>query len=340
MQRPSARDNAPLDRFELNFESLAGNHLGDPTLRLVEVWRPSDQTTKGLPLLICLASYLNSGPSLTAWRLFGETIPERLDRMYGEGNLPPCVVVFVDSFNRLGGTQFVNSPVMGNWVEALADELVPAIEKKYGCGGAGRRGLFGHSSGGFGALYNLAERPDIWSAAASHAGDVGFDFVYRNDLPKLLRVLSVHDNDIVKFLDAFWLQEKPKGEQISALMMLAMAASYDPSRDENDPYNIRLPVTWDTCEFIPERWEKWLSYDPIQFIEEKIATYKSARAIYIDCGRQDEYNMLYGSRRVNKILNNAGIPHTYEEFDGGHGTIGPRYEVSLPILLKALNASK
>ena len=337
MQRPSATPPSPLDQFDLNFENLKGNLLGDPSKRTVEVWKPEGVATKGLPLLICLASYLNSGPSLTAWRLFGETIPERLDRIYNEGTLPPCVVVFVDSFNRLGGTQFVNSPVMGNWVEALADELLPAIEKKYACGGKGKRGLFGHSSGGFGALYNLAVRPDIWSAAASHAGDVGFDFVYRNDLPKTLRVLSGYGNDIAKFLKAFWQQEKPKGEQISALMMLAMAASYDPSEDKNDPYGIQLPVTWDTCEFIAERWEKWLSYDPIRFVEENVETFKSASAVYIDCGRQDEYNMLYGSRRVSKILDHAGAVHHFEEFDGGHGTIGPRYETSLPILTKALS---
>lgn len=337
MQRPSATAASTLDRFYLDFESLAQNRLGDPSKRLVEIWKPANVATKDLPLLICLASYLNSGPSLTAWLLFGETIPERLDRLYNAGSLPPCVVVFIDSFNRLGGTQFVNSPTMGNWVEALADELLPVIEKKYSCGGKGRRGLFGHSSGGFGALYNLAERPSIWSAAASHAGDVGFDFVYRNDLPKTLRVLSGYGNDIEKFLNAFWQQEKPKGEQVSALMMLAMAASYDPSDDANDPYGIRLPVTWDTCEFITERWEKWLSYDPIQFVQEKAETFKSARAVYIDCGLNDEYNMLYGSRRVSKILTDAQVPHTYEEFEGTHGTIGPRYETSLPILLKALS---
>lgn len=336
MQRQSATIKSPLDQFEYDFANLKGNTLGDETKRKVEVWWPRDQTPDGLPLLVCLASYLNTGPSLTAWRLFGETIPERLDRIYNEGTLPPCVVVFVDSFNRLGGTQFVNSPVMGNWVETLADELVPAVELKYGCGGAGRRGLFGHSSGGFGALYNLAERPDTWSAAASHAGDVGFDFVYRNDLPKALRVLNGYDNDIQQFLTAFWQQEKPKGDQISALMMLAMAASYDPSDDKEDPYGIRLPVTMDTCEFMMDRWRNWLEYDPLTFIAEKTKPLLSASAIYFDCGRSDEYNILYGSRRMSQYLENVDIPHIYEEFDGGHGTIGPRYEVSLPILINAL----
>jgi len=337
MQRPHISAPSPLDRFELNFKNLVGNRLQEPATRTIEVWWPHTQKPEVLPLLVCLASYLNSGQSLTAWRLFGETIPERLDRLHASGALPPCVVVFIDSFNRLGGTQFVNSPVIGNWANALANELVPAIENRYGCGGTGRRALFGHSSGGFGALYNLAERPDIWAAAASHAGDVGFDFVYRSDLPKTLRVLSGHDFDIKAFLDTLWQQEKPKGEQISALMMLAMAASYDPSDDPADPFGIRLPVSLETCEFIPERWQNWLRYDPIQFIKEKPAPFKAARALYIDCGREDEYNMLYGSRRVHKFLENAGISHVYEEFDGGHGTIGPRYEISLPLLVNALS---
>ena len=126
--------------------------------------------------------------------------------------------------------------------------------------------MFGHSSGGYGALYNLAKRPDVWAAAGSHAGDCGFDFVYRGELPKALRVLGAYDFNAQAFLDAFWSQEKPKGEQISALMMLAMAASYDPVGGEGAPLEIRLPVTHDTCEFVQEHWQKWLAFDPLTFV--------------------------------------------------------------------------
>lgn len=336
MQRPSEAAAAPIERFELDMKNLAGNRLGDPSARLVEMWHPAGIEPQGLPLLVCLASYLNSGPSLTGWRIFGETLPERLDRLYRTGELPPCAVVFVDSFSRLGGTQFVNSPVIGNWVDALADELAPAVEARYGCGGPGRRALFGHSSGGFGALYNLAMRPDVWSAAASHAGDCGFDLVYRADLPKALRALSAYDHDIARFLHEFWRQEKPKGEELSALMMLAMAASYDPSDDEQDPLGIQLPMTWDTCEFIGQRWERWLSFDPIRFVAERFGAFRNARAVYLDCGRQDEYNILYGTRRLSRILSEGGIAHRFEEFEGSHSPAGPRYEVSLPLLARSL----
>lgn len=336
MRRPNCCTPSVLDHFALKLEALGGNWLGDDPVKDVVVWRPADHDTTDLPLVVCLASYLNSGSSLTAWRNFGETVPERLDRLYEAGTLSPCLVVFVDSYNRLGGTQFVNSPVIGHWVDALADDLVPAIESQYGCGGSGRRALFGHSSGGFGALYNLAKRPDVWSAVASHAGDCGFDFVYRNELPKALRVLEAYDFDAQAFLDEFWMQEKPKGEQISALMMLAMAASYDPVGAQGEHLTIRLPVTHDTCEFIEERWQNWLEHDPLVFAPEAMEAFKGAKGVYIDCGRQDEYNILYGTRRLFQMMTKSGVKGRFEEFDGGHGTIGPRYEVSLPWLVEVL----
>lgn len=337
LRRFAVETTSSLDVFMIELPRLVENRLGESATREIAVWKPHDADARGLPLLICLASYLNTGPSLVGWRGFGETIPERLDRLYEEGKLLPAIVVFIDSYNRLGGTQFVNSPIIGRWSDALADDVVPQIEMRYGCGGPGKRGLFGHSSGGYGALYNLSHRSDVWSAAASHAGDCGFELVYRNELPKTLRVLATYDFDLEAFLSEFWQQEKPKGEQISALMMIAMAASYDLSDDINDYLGIRLPVTSDTCEFIPERWDQWLSFDPLSFVPTKIDSLANAKALYMDCGRQDEYNILYGTRRVSQFLSNSGIKHSFQEFDGGHGTIGPRYEVSLPLLVTALS---
>jgi hypothetical protein len=46
---------------------------------------------------------------------------------------------------------------------------------------------------------------------------------------------------------------------------LAMAASYDP--DPTQFLGIRLPVTFDTCEVIEERWANWMRQDPAVAIE-------------------------------------------------------------------------
>src|SRR5205085_8671747 len=43
---------------------------------------------------------------------------------------------------------------------------LPSIEQRYGCGGLGRRGVFGKSSGGYGAITHALRHSDVWSAAA------------------------------------------------------------------------------------------------------------------------------------------------------------------------------
>ncbi len=55
---------------------------------------------------------------------------------------------------------------------------------------------------------------------------------------------------------------------------LAMAASYDP--DPTQFLGIRLPVTFDTCEVIEERWANWLRQDPVVAIETQADNLRTA----------------------------------------------------------------
>ena len=65
---------------------------------------------------------------------------------------------------------------------------------------------------------------------------------------------------------------------------------------------------------------------------------RTLRGIYIDCGWRDQYHIHYGSRILSKRLAEAGIRHTYEEFDDNHSDIDYRMDVSLPFLSRALRA--
>ena len=47
---------------------------------------------------------------------------------------------------------YVNSAAMGGWEDFLLYEMLPAVEARFGCGGFGRRGVFGKSSGGYAAI--------------------------------------------------------------------------------------------------------------------------------------------------------------------------------------------
>ncbi len=117
-------------------------------------------------------------------------------------------------------------------------------------------------------------------------------------------------------------------------MMLAQAASFDP--DPSAPCGVRLPVTLDTCELIPERWANWMAWDPLTLVEEHGRGLAALKALYIDCGDADQYNLVYGARRMHKRLAALDVAHVYEEFDDDHSAVDYRMDVSLPLLAKSL----
>ncbi len=336
MQRDPSTPAGTLHRLTLESALLKGNLLGDPTARRIDVYVPHGHDGQGLPLLIDIVGYTAGGPAHTNWKNFGENAPERLDRLIATGEMPPCVVAFPDCFTKLGGNQYINSTAMGPWDDILRTEIVPLIEKQFGCGGAGRRGIFGKSSGGYGAIAHALLHPDFWSAAACHSGDMAFELAYLPDFPGLLRKLAKADFDIGKWIDDFHAAKKLDGGNLHHLMALAMCATYDP--DPSKPYGVRLPVTTDTCEIIPERWANFEKWDPVNMADKYGEGLKQLKALYIDCGDVDQYNLVYGARRLHAKLNAMGVPHTYEEFPDDHSSVDYRMDISLPLMAKALSA--
>lgn len=320
-------------RLAFDSQVLQGNLLGDPTHRIVDVYVPHGHDGRGLPLLVDVVGFTAGGPAHTNWKNFGENLPERLDRLIGAGLIAPVVVAFPDCFTRLGGNQYVNSVAMGRWDDFLRTEAVPLVEARFGCGGAGRRGIFGKSSGGYGAMVHALLHPDFWSAAAVHSGDMGFELIYRNAFVPVLRALAGKP-DIGQWVDAFWEAKKIKDSDVEVLMMFAQAASFDP--DPSARFGVRLPVTLDTCELIPERWANWLAWDPLTLVERHGPGLKALKALYIDCGDVDQYSLVYGARRMHRRLDALGVQHVYEEFADDHSAVDYRMDVSLPILAKAL----
>ncbi|WP_119391845.1 alpha/beta hydrolase [Taklimakanibacter lacteus] len=325
-----------IHRLTVDSKVLKGNLLGDPADRAIDVYVPAGMKRDGLPLLVDLVGFTAGGPAHTNWKNFGENVPDRLDRLIGEGAMPPCIVAFPDCFTKLGGNQYVNSAAMGRWDDFLLQEAVPFVEAKFGCGGTGRRGCFGKSSGGYGAMVQAMLHPDFWSASASHSGDVGFELLFIPDFPKVLRALATTDNSIQKWLEKFLSAPKVKDADVHILMVLAMAATYDP--DLSAFMGVRLPVTIDTCELIPERWANYVKWDPLTLVEKHGEGLKKLKSFYIDCGDVDQYNLVYGSRRMHKRLTEMKVPHVYQEFADDHTAVDYRMDISLPILAKALSA--
>jgi enterochelin esterase-like enzyme len=335
MRRDQAASRGVMHRLTLESDVLKTNMLGDPTARLIDVYVPAGQTGAGLPLLVDIVGFTAGGPAHTNWKNFGENVPERLDRLIAAGEMPPCVVAFPDCFTKLGGNQYINSAALGRWADFLIEECVPHIEGKFECGGAGRRGIFGKSSGGYGSVAHALLYPDFWAAAACHSGDMAFELCYLPEFPRLLRKLAKCENSIQKWLEGFYAAPKTKDADIHDLMTLAMCATYDP--DPTAYWGVRLPVTMDTCEVIPERWQNFLKWDPCMMVETRWEGLKKLKALWIDCGSVDQYNLVYGARRLHRALESRGVTHIYEEFPDDHSSIDYRMDKSLPYLAKALS---
>ena len=98
-----------------------------------------------------------------------------------------------------------------------------------------------------------------------------------------------------------------------------------------------MPVTFDTCEIISDRWANWLLHDPVRSVDQHADNLRRLKALYIDCGTNDQFNLLYGARRFVKRLEALGIAHRYEEFPDNHTGVDYRMDESLPFLVQAIS---
>jgi enterochelin esterase-like enzyme len=198
-------------QLEHHSEVLQGNPWADPVHRKLSVYLPPGYTENGAPHIALwdLAAFTNSGPGHLNWRHHGENLPQRLDRLIHEGLLPPVVVAMPDCYTSLGGNQYLNSPSVGLYADYLVKELVPFLSKHVNViNDRSGRGVFGKSSGGYGAMMLAMNFPDTWGAIATHAGDVGFDLVYRPEFPLAATTLGLCNGDIHRFLKKFWNAER------------------------------------------------------------------------------------------------------------------------------------
>lgn len=345
---------------------LRDNPLGDPHVRPLAVWLPAQYdrgATHGrgrrLPVLVDMVGFTGSGLSHVAWKSFSENVPERAARLVHAGRMAPAIIVFPDCFTALGGNQYVNSSAVGRYADYLIREIVPFVDREFRTlASREHRGCFGKSSGGYGAVIHAMRYPQTWGAIADHSGDAYFEFVYLSDWPNTLDELAKHrprqlragrydvmrmqrgadrgldDGRVRRFLEAVWGKPKLSSAEVHAIMNLCMAATYDP--DRRAPNGFRLPVNLETGELLAERWRAWQRHDPVRLVGTHRRQLRSLRGLYIDCGWRDQYHIQYGSRLLSKRLSEAGIRHTYQEFDDDHSDIDYRMDVSLPFLSRAL----
>ena len=332
-----------LDERVVDSEALTGNPLGDPHRRPLYVYTPpgyDDDPARRYPSVYLLQGLTGQ---LDMWRnrkSFAPTTPEAVDAWFAADGRPPAIVVYVDAWTSLGGSQFLDSPATGRYHTYLCDEVVPFVDARYRTApDAAHRGVAGKSSGGYGAMVTPMLRPDLFGGLVTHAGDALFEVCYLPDFRDAARALRDHyDGSFEAFWDDFRSRPgRSRRTDGTLLNVWCMAACYSADPDGT----VRLPFDPVSARLEPAVWERWLAWDPVRLVATHADAVRDLRAIWIDAGRSDEFFLDLGAEAFRHELADAGVDDDrlrFELFDGTHSNIDWRYPDAIGWLAERLSA--
>lgn len=327
------------DEHLFESEVLKGNRLGDPSQRPLWVYLPPAYDAdpgRRYPSIYVIQGLTGQ---IDMWRNrppFRRNFPELADAQFASGGAPPCILIYVDCWTSIGGSQYVDSPGTGRYHTYLCDEVVPWVDRHYRTlAEAGHRGIAGKSSGGYGAMITPMLRPDLFGGLATHAGDALFEVSLANTFARSARTLR--DNYHGSF-DEFWrdFRSRPafsKEGDADLLNDWCLAACYS----ADDDGTVRLPYDPATGMMIPEVWERWLRWDPVRMVPAHADALRKMRAIYIDAGKRDQYFLDLGAEAFRRALTAIGVTDVFFElFDATHDAIEYRYPIAVKYLAERL----
>jgi enterochelin esterase family protein len=320
------------------FESalLRGNRAGDPHLREVPVYLPPSYAAgPPLPVVFLLAGFTGRGHDFLETHPWRRGVVAQYDALVARGEAPAAILVMPDGFTKFGGSQYVDSALLGPYASYVARELTGFVDARYRTR-QGARAVVGKSSGGFGALHLALTQPSAFSAVASISGDCAFELCYGGDLLACCRGLVPFDGDPAAFLADFARTPTLDGDRHAVLNVLAMSACYSPNLAA--PLGFDLPIDVGTAERVDAVWQRWLAFDPLVACEKHAEALRALTLLHIECGLRDEYHLQWGARRLARKLTALGVRCDHEEHAGSHRNLSERYLLVLPKLIRALQA--
>ena len=197
------------------------------------------------------------------------------------------------------------------------------------------RGIAGHSMGGFGAFRLAMLYPETYSA------------VYDLSACCLGFVERQADGTID---DAAWratLQFASTdftNANLTTQSHIAASAVMSPN-PENPPFYVDFPfeLVEGEVQIIESVWNRWAAQMPFHMLPQYVDNLRQFRGIRFDVGRSDRFaHIIADSRALSAALDQAGIDHVFEEYDGNHlNRIGQRIETTAwPFFSTTLNFEK
>jgi enterochelin esterase family protein len=195
------------------------------------------------------------------------------------------------------------------------------------------RGIMGRSSGGFGAITQAMQHPEIFGALACQSGDLYWEYTCLPNLSKMHQQLEKYGGLAAFIRDIPEIRPK-SGAFWDLIMTVCWAAAFGGNPDS--PHGFDLPIDPETGALDEAVWARWLEHDPIRKLDNSIyaRALRTMKTILSMSGYTT--NTKPGARVLHRKLERLGIPHVYEEYPDGHRGTHYRYEHALARLYAAL----
>ncbi len=279
------------------------NTGGENPNRKISVYLPPDYDKSGkrYPVIYYLHGFMgtdNISPGMK----------NILDMGISKNKIRPFILVIADHYTLYQGSFYSNSPLIGNWSDFEAKELVAYMDKNFRTiANRDARGIGGHSMGGYGVLKIAMLYPDVFSCAyAMSPGLLAFvkEFGPNSDSYKQLASIKTKED-----LDKTYY---PK-------VIAACARAWSPNADK-PPFYFDLPFNYigDSLVVDTAVYQKWRANMPLYMIDKYASNLKKLKAIKLDWGRNDAPRFPLQCGMFSQELENHGIEHYAEEYIGTH----------------------
>lgn len=313
VRSPSARAQGRIVIETLHSRALQGNRIGDTPDRKVTIYLPLSydrDTARRYPAVYLLHGTTSDPREWLDGSYQGLNLSLAMDSLAAAG-LSEYIVVMPLADNDFGGSFYVNSAAFGRWEDFVVTELVPFIDARFRTLPRRRsRGLAGQSMGGFGALY----------LAGRHAKTFGHVYAMSACCLGFVGELAPDSEE--------WATAR-------APRLRAMAAAFAPqSSGERAAVPTPMPFVADSAgriEKVEPLARAWSEYLPLDRLSRDPNLYRRLCTIALEFGRQDEIpSVRLGTLAFASELKRAGIPHTLDEYTGGHtNQTRKRFETAL-----------
>ena len=255
------------------------------------------------------------------------------DRAIADGMIGKFILVAVDMNTSLGSSWCVNSPATGNWEDFVIDELKPYVDANFKTlPQRDSQGVAGEFMGGYCAIRFGMRHADVFgSVYALHPVGTGSGLKVLDSLPNWDLMANAKSLDDVR-----------KDGYSTIFTAIFQAHLPDPDKP---PLYIDMPAHKVGGQLIIDTRLTERLRDNF-FLESMIPQYaenlKSLRGLKFDWGRSDlNQDHVYSNQAFTHKLNEFGIPHEAEEYNGvwgdkTWGDDGRIYNEVLPFFKKHL----